>query len=100
GSLLVGIPPGADLQPAANPAQAFAGVRSAGRSTNDALGRHTILVRIESLFRSFENLLVDDGLCRQRGFPFHYCYLSMAAGGSKIRPNFGQRVPLAMPRAA
>jgi [acyl-carrier-protein] S-malonyltransferase len=75
GHLLIGIPPGANLQPAAYPAQIFGGMRSVRRGAGGAANCTTLMSYrsggFDRLFRHFQNLRSNDGPGDR--FLFHFC---------------------------
>jgi hypothetical protein len=65
--LLIGIAPGADFEPTANPAQALGRIRRANGAANAALGRPLGLIRHNGSLGFIEQLLIDYSFWNGRG---------------------------------
>lgn len=76
--LLIGIPPGADLEASADPAQPLVGVGRASRTADRAFVDALDLVVLDSALGFFEQRLVDHGLVHRQQFPFHRSKPSLA----------------------
>lgn len=93
--LLIGIAPRADLQSAANPAQAFGGVRRTRRATHRTILQALELVQFDGALGFIQKLLVDHRFGDRQRFPLHI--LSLQYHGDvnlccPVEPNHGRRI--------